>query len=208
MLNMSTQEKADAFDLIQKHFLNKNFGSANKGDIELLLFSIIIDHLIDHEMDYDDYTLSNMLGITQQRVSNLKIKKQLRYPKEYNWKKALISRLPTVVYSKNDTMVSLMVNDPNLHIEVKHFLESKGYFYDYNLNPKNLTMDTCAFARLLLEIGEIDTYGDAWKILRQKCMSNDAINHDITKETITAMVRTGTKDLLKVFVKDFIATII
>lgn len=51
---------------------------------ETLLFSLYLDHILDISEDdmntYSDYTLSKYLGITQSKVSNLKVKKELQYP--------------------------------------------------------------------------------------------------------------------------------
>ena len=48
------------------------------------MFSIYLDGIMEHEeinmTAYSDYELSKLLGITQPKVSNLKVKKQLTYP--------------------------------------------------------------------------------------------------------------------------------
>lgn len=83
-INFTTEEKAEMFDEIAAHFYNANFGQMSKSNMELLMFSFYMNKLIqnnkfeDGTIDYQkcsDYRISKELGITQQRVQNLKIKK-------------------------------------------------------------------------------------------------------------------------------------
>ena len=91
------KKKARHFDEISKLFYDGNFGSANKSEIELIMFSIFMDEMIEHYADKNgvldykecsDYKIARLLGIPQQRVKTLKIKKQARYPVEFDWKKS------------------------------------------------------------------------------------------------------------------------
>ena len=92
-MNWTIHEKAKMFDEITAHYYNHNFGSFSKSDIDLLMFKFFLEKEIennvngDNLLDYNsvsDYEISKKLGITQQRVRTLKIKKQLIYPTEYN----------------------------------------------------------------------------------------------------------------------------
>lgn len=105
MVNMSDEEKAAAFDKLALCFDYPNFGACSKSDIELCYFSIILDYLVEHKKPYDDYSMSKMFGITQQRVRNLKVKKQLRYGRDYPWEEALISRVKNARFSKDSNTI-------------------------------------------------------------------------------------------------------
>ncbi len=67
------KSKCDAFDRIAEHFFCKNFGSMQKSEFELLLFSIYTDRLAvlsknpENQIPVrcDNYTISKELGITQ-----------------------------------------------------------------------------------------------------------------------------------------------
>ena len=87
------QKKADAFDRIAKLFYFRNFGTANKSDIELLMFDFLLNVLIENNTDNDnvldynecsDYYIAKLLGITQEKVRNLKVKKQARQLSGWN----------------------------------------------------------------------------------------------------------------------------
>lgn len=78
------EEKIKNFDKLAEHYYNTNFGTVPKSDIDLLMFSFYLDHLIiecsdkDFVLDYNkasDYVISKTLGITQQKVKNLKVLK-------------------------------------------------------------------------------------------------------------------------------------
>ena len=87
-------KKAEAFDQISEMFYNRNFSSASKAEIELQMFSIYMDATIDlcrneedNTIDYNacsDYEMGKALGISQERIRTLKVKKQARYPKEFD----------------------------------------------------------------------------------------------------------------------------
>ena len=114
--------KAEAFDKIAELFYNCNFGSTTKTDIETLMFSIYIERILKEEgpenfKAYSDYTLSKALCITQARVSNLKVRKELAYPYEaFSWKESfeLLSKKATFENGK----IKLFIPDKNLFIEI------------------------------------------------------------------------------------------
>lgn len=83
--SFSDKEKLAAFDKIAGLYFDRNFGSVSKADFETLMFSIYIEHLLDNDLPYDDYTMSNSLGISESRIRTLKERKQLKYPREYIW---------------------------------------------------------------------------------------------------------------------------
>ncbi len=82
----------------------------SKADIELMMFHFYIEKMVtdfkdeNGILDYkkcSDYKISKDLGITQQRVRNLKVKNQLVYPIEYDWKAALSQLIKNVRYDKD-----------------------------------------------------------------------------------------------------------
>lgn len=91
MLFPTLESKAMAFDKVAEKFYFINFGSSSKSDIDVLMFSIYLEQILgktEYDLDsYSDYTLSKLLGITQNKVSNLKVKKELLYPyQDFSWK--------------------------------------------------------------------------------------------------------------------------
>lgn len=74
------KKKADAFDKIAEKYYFANFGTTSKSDIDVIMFSLYIDQILEADISnfsaYSNYALSKMLGIKQTKVSNLKVKKK------------------------------------------------------------------------------------------------------------------------------------
>lgn len=148
------EKKAEAFDKIALMFFNQNFGSANKSEIELQMFSIFMDAMIDHYkneenvLDYkacSDYEMGKLLGIPQEKVRTLKIKKQARYPQKFDWRESLKTIQNDIVYDSEKKKVIIPMRDPNLYNEIRNFIEENGGYIEiqrgYNciqIRPKYL----------------------------------------------------------------------
>lgn len=129
--------KAAAFDKIAECYFNRNFGRMSKSDLETLLFHLYIEQCLALGKPYDDYTLSKALGLTQSRIQTLKIKKELQYPHEsFDWKTAFIRCIPNAYYDEAKHLVKVHIPDVNVLLELRHHLESHGWYDEYQLNPK------------------------------------------------------------------------
>ena len=160
-VSWSDEEKVKMFDEIAEKFYYANFGQLSKSDIELMMFNFYINKLIDknkrpdNTIDYNkcsDYLISRELGITQQRVRNLKIKKQLVYPIDYDWKSAFLLLRENAVYELDTHRISMNIPDPNLYYEIQNFFDEKGHFIERQLNSKILQMRAEDFLALAIEI--------------------------------------------------------
>jgi hypothetical protein len=78
------------------------------------------------------------LGITQQRVRNLKVKNQLAHPVEYDWKLALAKLTRNARFEPISHKVTLNIPDPNLYLEIQNFIEERGAYVEKQLNSKIL----------------------------------------------------------------------
>lgn len=156
------KSKCDAFDRIAEHFFCKNFGSMQKSEFELLLFSIYTDRLVilsknpENQIPArcDDYTISKELGITQRVVNNLKIKKALKYPKNdaASWKEELPSIISNASYESG--RIKLYIENPVVRMELEHILVNQGNFADYFFNPHILSLTPLCFLSILPLISE------------------------------------------------------
>ena len=209
MVPFSDIEKIEAFDRIATCFLQQNFGSVGKSDLELLMFSILWNHCKKHNIKCDDYSLSNILGITQQRFRNLKVKNQLRYPDEnYDWKIELARLAQHLQFRENDSYIVISIDNPLLMIEIQHFIEEKGGLVDRSFNPKLLKMPTRDFAVLMMEVGLAKNETAVWKKLRTvKQQEKDAIEA-ITKDNWKKRIYNGTVELAKIIISTAVETII
>lgn len=148
-VSFNDKEKIELFDEIVSHFYNANFGQLSKSDIELMMFNIYINKMIlenrnsDGTIDYkkcSDYRISQELGITQQKVRNLKVRNQLVNPVNYDWKIALAKLTENARYDRSTGKIVINIPDPNLFIEIQNFIEEQGAYVERQLNSKILQL--------------------------------------------------------------------
>ncbi len=155
----SQDEKAEMFDEIASHYYGKNFGCFSKADMDLLMFHYYVNKQIDiatnssGEIDFakcSDYAISRKLGITQQRVKNLKIKDQLVYPDEKykDWQTMFSKLIKNARIDDNKIIIS--IPDPNLYLEIENYIEESGKYIEKQFNHKLMIMRIEAFIELCL----------------------------------------------------------
>ena len=158
-IQFSDEEKIMMFDKIADEFYNSNFGSLSKSEMELMMFDFYIKKMMsdcrsdDDTFDYSlcsDYKISKDLGITQQRVRNLKVKNQLVNPIEFDWKLSFAKLIKNAVFDGNKVIIS--IPDPNLYYEIQNFIEEQGAYIEKTLNSKHLVIRTAYFVDLILSV--------------------------------------------------------
>ena len=160
-ISFNDEEKIELFDEIVSHFYNSNFGQLSKSDMELMMFNFYIKKMIsenrnsDGTIDYrccSDYKISQDLGITQQKVRNLKVKNQLINPIDYDWKAALARLTENARYDKNSGKIVINIPDPNLFIEIQNFIEDQGAYVEKQLNSKILQLRVEYYIDLIVSL--------------------------------------------------------
>jgi hypothetical protein len=144
--------KARAFDKVAENYFLGNFGTMQKSDFEVLLFSIYIEAILDKsEADinsYSDYTLAKQLGIPQSKVSTLKVKKQLQYPYEgFDWKQSFLRVADKARYEGGKIRINL--RDRNLYYELKNWIDEQGSYVDTSLTTNLLIVSPTDFLNLI-----------------------------------------------------------
>lgn len=151
-MNFTDEEKIKVFDKIAALYFEKNFGSTTKADFETLLFSEYIEHCMRCGAPYDDYSLSKILGITQNRIRSLKERKELKYPySDFDWKDAFVKSASNAKYDETDHYVKFIIQDVNVMSEVRHFIEEKGWYDECSLNKKLLRIPLDCFTEICIE---------------------------------------------------------
>lgn len=173
-------EKARAFDAIAEKYYLSNFGSLSKSDIDVLMFSLYIDRILKKDnknfQSYSDYTLSKYLGITQTKISNLKVKKELVYPYEgFDWRESFLSIADKAVYEKG--YIKLYIPDRNLFLEIQNAIESGNGIMEITLNPKLLQVKLESFLDLMVALCDEKDRKSIMKEIRKK-LKNDSSDAD------------------------------
>lgn len=137
---LSPEEKSKYLDEILSNFYNRNFGRMSKTDFETLIFRILLEYKRKYEPDQcTDYALSNILGISQSRVRNLKQRTELIYPRKNfseKWKKIFANDVKHAQYDEHTGLVKMNIPDIAVLIELRNFMEKNSWYDEYQLNPK------------------------------------------------------------------------
>lgn len=162
--------KANAFDKIAEQYYDGNFGTMMKSDFETLLFHLYIERILEKDESnfsaYSDFRLSKELGISQSKVSNLKIRKQLQYPREFKWREAFSKVSSNARYENGK--IKIQIPDINLYYEIKNAIEEEGGFVDLTLTPKLLQVSPEYFLDLLVAVEEDEKRDKLRKKLREE----------------------------------------
>ncbi len=196
--SFKTDEKINAFDQIGEHYFQGNFGTMSKTDLEILLFTILINQRRANNLNIDDYTLSKLLGITQSRVRSFKQRSQLQYPVENPWQKEFVSCIKNAKYDEVKHLVKLNIPEVNVMIELRHFLEERGWFDEYQLNPK---LFQCRLDIFVLICKELDTPIELDKDTKEKIEEFKKELAPETQESLSKIITGQFQDGLFEFVK-------
>lgn len=158
------KEKEEMFDELADHFYKQNFGQMSKSDFETLMFHFYLKKLVKQNqnengvLDYNscsDYKISRELGITQQRVANLKVRSQLLYRIDFSWQDSFASLTEHIRFDQTTRKVIIPIPDPNLYYEIQNYLEEQGGYIEKQLNRKLLQLRVEYYIELLMCV-----YGD------------------------------------------------
>lgn len=198
----SEEEKSAIFDKIASMYFNKNFGSTTKTDFETFLFSEYLEHCLNSHLPYDDYTLSKELGITQSRVRALKERKELKYPHEgFDWRESFAESVSSAKYDDRDHYVKFIIQDINVMNEVRHFIESMGWYDECALNRKLLRIPLDCFTEICLKDVEMSSLfsAEARKKIARIAGKNDEIKKllgEFTKDGLKSFIMTAGREAI------------
>lgn len=193
------KEKAEAFDLIAGKYYYMNFGSTSKTDFDVLMFSIYLERILADKQnvssDYSDYTLSKLLGITQTKVSNLKVKKELLYPNnEIRWKETLLTISDRAIFENNQ--IKLYVPERIVFLEVKNAIEELGGFVEIQLTPNLLQVNLAFFLDLMVSISEKEDRAEIRNKIRERIAKNEKDSEELKKQPFGKLLRSKAPNMI------------
>ena len=191
----SETEKAEGFDKIASRFYDKNFGQMSKADIEVLMFSIYIEHCLKNKISIDDYDIAVDLGIPESRIRGLKIKKELQYPyPEFYWKQVFAECIKDAKYDDKKALIKVSIHDPNVRRCVEHELDQLHLYSEHQLNSKLLQLRPDAFIELCQSIEGKNYDGKEYRQKLEDELRNSASGRLLEKEE-SLLSRIGTDTL-------------
>lgn len=151
----SLREKAEFFDELASRFYERNFGTLSKSEFDLLMFHFYCRLHCNQSGEFDSYTVSKTLGITQERVRNLTVKEYLAFSREIDWKELFTKKLKKrIQYNELEMTVEIPVLDPTVFMEIEHQIEVYGGCVRYMQNRKILSLSLVDFSKLLVRADE------------------------------------------------------
>lgn len=178
---MSAEKKqAEYFKEISKLFYDHNFGQSTKSEIELLMFHFFMENMRSEGIIPSDYKIGLELGISAQKVRNLRIKEKLAYCLEIDWKKELCALMSNARYE--DPYMVVDMPDPNVLMEIKNHLEEEGKFVITQRNPRLLTMRVEYFLDLAIEVddkGRDEIYKELKSTIRENNKGEEIDLHPV-----------------------------
>ena len=146
----------ESFIKVAENFYNKNFGTMSKSEIDLLMFAILFRKLKNINKDGNDPSdleLAKILGITSQKVRNMREKMEFKFQAETEqpWEERFAQLFKTpAFYSVNDKEeVYVFIKDVMLRCEVENFLRANYFPTEYTLNKEVLLLRKPAFCALV-----------------------------------------------------------
>lgn len=97
------------------------------------------------------------LGIPQEKVRTLKVKKQARYPIEFDWRESLKSIQDDIRYDRTKEKIIIPTRDPNLYNEIRNFIEDHGGYIEVQRSGNLIQIRPEHFFMLVYE--ELDNEG-------------------------------------------------
>lgn len=92
------------------------------------------------------------MGIPQSKVRNLKVKKQLQYPRDYKWKESFLKVCEHATYENGK--IKIQIPDVNLYYEVKNAIEEAGGYIDIGRTSNLLQVSPGYFLDLICIIAD------------------------------------------------------
>lgn len=164
------EAKARAFEKLAEEYYLGNFGTMQKSNLDVLMFSIYLNRILDKTEEdiysYSSYNLSKWLGITQSRVNSLKEKKQLMYPREYEWEEAFFRVCKHADYK--DGMIYINLSDRNLFNEIKNAIEEDGGYVEVTLTQNLLKVSAKYYLPLLVRTSSEENQAILFDLLKKE----------------------------------------
>ena len=150
MFEFTEEEKIAAFDQISAHYYSRNFGLFPKANLDILMFSIYLEHCIQCGEPTDDYSLSKALGISQAKIRTMKQNSELQYPSKrvVGWKEEFAACTKNARYDKTKQLVKLTIPEITTITELRHLIVANGLYDEYQLNPRLFQCRIDVFAEI------------------------------------------------------------
>ncbi|MCQ2203426.1 MAG: hypothetical protein MJZ15_03175 [Bacteroidales bacterium] len=127
-------------------YVQRGFGSMNKNDFEVWIFSQLMQERLRGKSNYD---ISLELRLPESKVKRLAYEAQLRYPSGVSYKEQLSESLKKAKMSKDDNYLCFPIENIALRNYLSNILKNKGSYIDSSFNFEIVKINVEDFAIIL-----------------------------------------------------------
>ena len=133
------------YDEIIAQYLRRGFGSMNKNDFEVAIFSRLLGTTLK---DCSDYEISRKLRIPQSKVKRLRYEASL-HNDDLDYSALFQDVIKRAVIKSNGTKLQFRIADSSLRSYLDDCLKKGGRFFDSSFNSELVVIDSDDFIFLL-----------------------------------------------------------
>ncbi len=127
-------------------YVQRGFGSMNKNDFEVWIFSQLMQERLRGKSNYD---ISLELRLPESKVKRLAYEAQLRYPSGVSYKEQLSEALRKAKMSKDNNYLCFPIENIALRNYLSNILKNKGSYIDSSFNSEIVKINVEDFAIIL-----------------------------------------------------------
>lgn len=131
-------------------YLNRGFGSMNKNDFEVFIFSQLLDKRF---LGYNDYKISIELKIPISKIKRLRYEASLKYPTQTDFKTLFVEAMRGARYgNEKNKVVEFSIENISLRQFLRNMLMQDGRFFDSSFNSEIVKISYKDFLYLLEKV--------------------------------------------------------
>lgn len=187
-------------------YLERGFGSMNKNDFEVFIFSQLLDKRF---LGYNDYKISIELKIPISKIRRLRYEASLKYPTQTDFKILFVEAMKGARYdNEKNKVIEFSIENISLRQYLRNMLMQDGRFFDSSFNSEIVKISYKDFLYLLENIcmdkkaekeikNVIDKNSDK-DIPHYIAMAVGAIAKGVGGETLKEIVDVSIKELMPI----------
>ncbi len=141
--------KNDDLQTLLDKYLEKGFGSMNKNDFEVFIFSRL---LLNRYSGMNDYQISTELRIPISKVKRLRYEADLKYPVQMDYKALFVEAMTGARYDSEKPIIVFSIENISMRQYLRNLLMQRGNFYDSSFNSDIVKVSENDFLCLLEDI--------------------------------------------------------
>lgn len=173
-------------------YLKRGFGSMNKNDFEVWIFSQLLTSRFN---DKSNYEISLELKIPESKVKRLRYEADLKYSNNSadEYFKKLDALLKKSILKENGESIRFVIEDVSLRYFLDSHLKKDGRFSDTSFNSEIVTIDLDDLEYLLCQVNPSGELKEKFESLGRNKANNNISLKELIKKGLEASAKEGGK---------------